>query len=83
MTIDKNCDNAIALIWFQVELVKGITISSLPSENDACAHWSPIAIPLKKTLKKNDKIEIKYQLSEEENYIHCNIFHNNEKIGSR
>ncbi len=81
--IKNDCQNALALIWFRVELVKGITISSLATENDACEHWSPIAIPLKKTLNKNDIIEIHHQLSEDENYIHCHIFHNNEKIGSR
>jgi hypothetical protein len=81
--IKKDCKNALALIWFRVELIKGITISSLNTEFDACEHWSPIAIPLKKTLNKNDMIEIQHQLNEEENYIHCHIFHNNEKIGSR
>lgn len=81
--IKNDCQNALALIWFRVELAKGITISSLATENDACEHWSPIAIPLKKTLNKNDTIEIHHQLSENENYIHCNIYHNNEKIGSR
>lgn len=81
--INKDCNNAVALIWFRVELTDGITISSLVSEHDACEHWSPIAIPLKKALNKNDVIEIQHQLNEEENYIHCNIFHNKEKIGSR
>ena len=81
--ITKDCQNSIALIWFRVELTDDIFISSLVSENDACAHWSPIAIPLKKSLKENDFIEIQHQLNDEENYIHCNIYHNKEKIGSR
>ncbi|WP_397599747.1 hypothetical protein [Silvanigrella sp.] len=83
ITINKDCQNAIALIWFRVELTDDIFISSLVSENDACAHWSPIAIPLKKSLKENDILEIQHQLNDEENYIHCNIYHNKEKIGSR
>ncbi|APJ04553.1 50S ribosomal protein L11 methyltransferase [Silvanigrella aquatica] len=81
--INHDCQNALALIWFRAELTKDVTISSLISEQDACAHWSPIAIPLKKTLMKNDIIEIHHELNDTENYIHCKIFHNNEKIGSR
>ena len=81
--ITRDCQNALALIWFRVELTKGVTISSLASENDTCEHWSPIAIPLKKELNKDDIIEVHHQLNEDENYIHCQIFHNNEKIGSR
>lgn len=81
--ISKDCLNALALIWFRVELTEGITISSLVTEKDACEHWSPIAIPLKKTLYKNDVITLHHYLNDDENYFHCHIFQNNEKIGSR
>ncbi|WP_161597761.1 RsmD family RNA methyltransferase [Fluviispira multicolorata] len=81
--IEEDCDNILAIIWFRVHLTKSITISSNPKENDACEHWSPIAIPLNKIISKQDKVEIKYQLSEQENLICCDIFHKSEKIGSR
>ncbi len=83
LTINKNADNAIAIIWFRVHLTDEITISSLISETDACSHWSPIAIPLNKSLKENDFIEINHYLNDEENHIHCELFYNKEKIGSR
>ncbi len=81
--IEEDCDNIIALLWFRVHLTESITISSNPKEKDACEHWSPLAIPLKKLLNKQNKIEIKYQLSEQENLFCCDIFHHEEKIGSR
>jgi hypothetical protein len=83
LSINKNADNAIAIIWFRVHLTDEITISSLISETDACSHWSPIAIPLNKSLKENDFIEINHYLNDEENHIHCELFYNKEKIGSR
>ena len=81
--IKKDVNNAIAIIWFRVHLTDEITISSLISETDACSHWSPIALPINKPLKENDLIEINHYLNDEENHIHCELFCNKEKIGSR
>ncbi len=83
ITIEKDCSTAVCLLWFRVELIKDITISSLISEKDACDHWSPIVIPLKNNLLKNDQITIEYNLNDEENYLNCRIYLDKKLIGSR
>lgn len=81
--IEKNSSTSICIIWFRVHLLKDISISSLITEKDACDHWSPIVIPLKKSLHKNDKLEIKYELNDLENFLNCKIYKQKELIGSR
>lgn len=76
----------VLLLWFRVKLVPGATISSHPAEKDACEHWSPIVIPLRKPggpLKSGQTLELRYALSDELNHLGMEVFAGRERLGGR
>lgn len=84
LRVDHECQNVtVGLVWFRVHLTKDITISSHPQEEDACDHWSPIAIALNRPLWKSDLIHITSSLNEFENHLHIDIFCDEKRIGGR
>ncbi|NBO37261.1 class I SAM-dependent methyltransferase [bacterium] len=48
----------ILLLGFRAQLSPQHSISNLPGEKDTCEHWSPVLVPLKRMVKKDERLKV-------------------------
>jgi hypothetical protein len=75
----------VAVVWYRVHLDGKVTLSNHPCEQDACGHWSPIAVPLAPPKARSGrlKLEVKYGLSAFEDHLHVEILEAGRSLGTR
>lgn len=74
----------IILLCFRAHLSKNMSISNLPGSSDQCDHWSPIVVPIKRHVSKNEVLQLSTEVHQLWERIMLDIKDSQGKrIGSR
>lgn len=62
-------DRSFLMMWFEVDLCPGITLTSCPGEAHTCQHWSPVLMPLTHGPKPGLPAEMRASLDADECHL--------------
>jgi hypothetical protein len=62
--LDQKVTSPALLICFRAQLSKSASLSNMPGESDACEHWSPLVVPLNRTLQPKEILQVKVSAGE-------------------
>lgn len=74
----------VVMIGFRVQLTKQITISNMPGEKDVCEHWSPILVPLNRTIQKGERLQLRLDVTDSWDRVRLAVNDaQNKRLGAR